>query len=635
MRRFLSLGEPGVGSAFLVTVFSIFGCSSPDNKASATSASGGTGSSLGGALSSSGGQERGSGGAAQIASGGAQPGGSGGSGTLAGSGGAASTSGATLGASGAPSGGMGGASPAAKECPALPKGSVTYSVPSGAFEGTLNVTLSTSLAGAEIRYTTDHSVPTAASTLYTGTPIAMSATTQLIAQAFTQGVAVGEPEAGIYIARNFDAIHDLPVIVLDSYGTALPGQATSGGKGGATMANNDFVNVALLSFEPSGGMTSLSATPRVASSAGFHIRGQSSANYDKKPYRVELRKVDGTDRDCAMLGMPGESDWVLHSPFPDKALIRNAFVYSLGPDMGLKAPRAAFAEVYVNSAARPLESSDYQGVYLLVETIKNQKDRLNLQQLKETDTTLPAIAGGYIFKFEWQVSDIGQKLVCPSGQQNCWDFLEVADPDPWNQRQQDFLTQYLRSFVTGLHSATPADPTTGYPAFMDVPSFVNQVILHELTRNLDAYTRSQYFYKDRDGKMNAGPLWDYDLTAGVGSGNTALTGWQYESIASRFRTTADWFPVLIAEPTFKAAVIARWKELRQSSLSDAAVSARIVRLTTGLANGAQRNFQKWNNLTTARIGFFQTPTAATWDEQVKAMQSWLLGRMAWLDMNWQ
>jgi hypothetical protein len=135
--------------------------------------------------------------------------------------------------------------------------------------------------------------------------------------------------------------------------------------------------------------------------------------------------------------------------------------------------------------------------------------------------------------------------------------------------------------------------------------------------------------------MTAGPLWDYDLIAGVGSGNTSMTGWQYESIASRFRTTSDWFPVLIAEPTFKAAVVARWKELRQGSLSDAQVTARITRLTTGLANGALRNFQRWNNLTTARIGFFETPTVATWEGQVAAMQTWLLGRMAWLDMNWK
>ena len=122
----------------------------------------------------------------------------------------------------------------------------------------------------------------------------------------------------------------------------------------------------------------------VATPAGYHVRGQSSANYDKKPLRVELRHADGTDRDCPVLGMPAESDWVLHSPFPDKALIRNAFVYSLGPDIGIAAPRGVFVEVYLNTAARAMGSGDYQGVYLLVETIKNQKSRLNLKKLKET-----------------------------------------------------------------------------------------------------------------------------------------------------------------------------------------------------------------------------------------------------------
>jgi hypothetical protein len=340
-----------------------------------------------------------------------------------------------------------------------------------------------------------------------------------------------------------------------------------------------------------------------------------------------------------MLGMPTDSDWVLHSPFPDKALIRNAFVYSLGREIGMAAPRGMFAEVYVNSAARPVQASDYMGVYLLVETIKNQKNRLNLQQLVPTDTTLPATAGGYIFKFEWQVMDIEQRLTCPTGQQNCWNFLEVSDPKPWNAQQQDYLTKHLQTFVDALHSATPSDASTGYPAFLDVPSFVNQVILLELTRNLDAYTRSQYMYKDRVGKIFAGPLWDYDLIAGVGSSqsyvNLPLDGWQHESVTSRFATTADWFPTLIADPAFKVALIARWKELRQAQLSDAQVTARIATLTAGLANGAQRNFQKWNNLTTARIGFFDTPTAATWDGQVTAMREWLIGRMAWLDTQWQ
>jgi hypothetical protein len=552
-----------------------------------------------------------------------------GSGGVNAGGGGASAAAGGVGASAGAAGAAAGGPPMSDACGPVPAGNVMFSVPSGAFEGSLSVELRTELAGAEIRYTTDHTVPTASSTLYAGTPLVISETTRLVAQAFVQGVASGTAQTALYVPRAFAPMHDLPVIVLDTYGIPVPGQDSGGG-------TDEYIDTALLAFEPSDGMTSLAAAPKVASAAGIHIRGQSSSNYDKKPYRVELHDADGSDRDCPLIGMPSESDWVLHAPFPDKALIRNAFVYSLGRAIGMAAPRATFAEVYLNTASRPVQASDYMGVYLLVEKVKNQKDRLNLQQLEPTDTALPAIAGGYIFKFEWRVMEIEQLLECPGGQDNCWDFLEVYDPKPWNPEQQGYLTNHLQSFTAALHSATPSDETTGYPAFIDVRSFATQVVIHELTRNLDAYTRSQYFFKDREGKINAGPFWDYDLIAGVGrqGSGTVTDGWQHESMASRFSSTADWFPLLIADPTFSAAVVARWKELRQAELSDAQVTARIMDLTAGLSAGAARNFQKWDNLSAASVGGFDTPTAATWDGQVTAMREWLLQRMAWLDTMW-
>jgi hypothetical protein len=191
-----------------------------------------------------------------------------------------------------------------------------------------------------------------------------------------------------------------------------------------------------------------------------------------------------------------------------------------------------------------------------------------------------------------------------------------------------------------LHSATPADATAGYASFIDTASFVDQVIVHELTRNLDAYSRSQFFHKDRDAKIFAGPLWDYDLIAGVGfgtgtSGNLGTTGWQHEASASRLAVTADWFPRLLADAAFKAQLVARWSALRKTKLSDAEIAARISRLAMGLAAGAQRNFQKWPILTTQRVGMFTTPTAATWEAQVTAMQDWLVARAAWLDTMWR
>ena len=324
-----------------------------------------------------------------------------------------------------------------------------------------------------------------------------------------------------------------------------------------------------------------------------------------------------------------------HAPYPDKALIRNAFVYSLGRDMGMPAPRFAFAELYVNVSPRPLAAADYTGVYLLVETIKNQKTRLNLKQLAPDDVVLPVLSGGYIFKFElWAAAP--PVLTCTGAKETCWTDMELVDPEHPAPAQQTYITSYIQSFHDTLNGSTYTDPATGYAAYINPATFVDQIIINELTRNIDAYVRSQYFYKDRGARISAGPLWDYDLTFDVGGlfDNRNVEGWQYEQSAVRDGVTNTWFQRLLTDPAFAAQVVARWKALRQGLLSDAQVDARIDMLAAPLANAAARNFIRWPILTASRVEQFDSPTQATWPEQVDHMRDWIKSRMAWLDKQW-
>ena len=237
------------------------------------------------------------------------------------------------------------------------------------------------------------------------------------AQAFVNGTATGAPGAAMYVARSFDAQHDLPLMLIDDYGRGKPGR--------------DYVDAAAMVFETAGGRTSLAGTPAVASRAGIHLRGQSSATFDKAPYRLELRDNADGDADLPLLGMPADADWVLRGPFSDKSLIREALVYDLGREMGMATPRYRFVELYLNVDAAPLAAADYQGVYMLVETIKNSKDRLDLKQLDEDDTTLPKITGGYLVKFEWLAAE-EPTLTCTGPAATCWNYLEVAAPS-WSR----------------------------------------------------------------------------------------------------------------------------------------------------------------------------------------------------------
>ena len=179
-----------------------------------------------------------------------------------------------------------------------------------------------------------------------------------------------------------------------------------------------------------------------------------------------------------------------------------------------------------------------------------------------------------------------------------------------------------------LHAPGFADPATGYRAWIDVPSFVDQIIINELSREMDAYVRSAYFYKDRGGQDLRRPavglrpdvrrrrLLRQPADLGLAVPADPAAGGQ--------RLVP---PAACSDPAFVNQVRARWQALRRGLLSDAALDARIAALTAPLGNAAQRNFQQWPNLTSAQVGFFNTPTAPTWQGQVQAMRDWMNRRV--------
>jgi hypothetical protein len=498
---------------------------------------------------------------------------------------------------------------------------VVFSVSSQAFQGELSVALSTALAGAEIRYSQDRTQPTLASALYTDQPLTITTTTELRAQAFVAGIPIGPVAMGIYILRAFDASSDIPLVLVDGYGLGEPTD------------QDVFVDAAVMVFEPQNGEARLSNLPTMAAHAGWHVRGQSSASFPKKPYRIELRDAANDDFDAPLLGMPADSDWALIPPYGDRSLLRNPLVYELGREMGMQAPRMRFAEIYVNHAQRAVQSSDYAGVYWVTETIKNSKDRLDLQQLRATDTTLPAISGGYIMKFDWNVSEeptlpcSGSPPSLSAEGAHCWTDLEVVDPEPLFVEQMAWITDYVQR----LHDSLQTTPLGDYAAMIDVSSFVDYFIVSELTRNLDAYTRSAFYHKDRGGLLTAGPLWDYNYALDAGRAtNRNPEGWQYLTEPQTTREGgSNWLPRLASDPAFMGRVSARWKELRTGVLATAALETRITAMTTPLTAAAERDNLRWpvDSSMIPEGG----PTDPTWSGQVQAIRAWLVERTTWLD----
>jgi hypothetical protein len=557
----------------------------------------------------------------------------------------AGAGGASAGVAGSPAsrGGQGGPTAPAPQAGML-MGDVALSLPSQSFKGTLMVGMATTIPGAEIRFTIDGTLPTDLSPVYAA-PLALTATTQVRAQPFLSGAAVGLVTTGIYIARSFDLTSELPIVLLDDYGK------------GASTSKTTYLDAAVMIFEPVGGTASLANLPTVATRAGFHLRGQSSASFPQKPYKVEFRDNADADAKYAVAGMPADADWALIAPYYDRALMRNPFTYTLGREMGLMAPRTANVEVYLNFASRPVSETDYQGIYWWSETIKISGHRMDLARLKAEDVTTPEITGGYIFKFDQLGTDAAAPhLTCKTSTGvTCWTDCELTDPVPLPAPTEQLA--YITDYVQRFHDTLFTTPLGDYGQYIDVASFVDYLIINELTRNSDAYNRSAYFNKDENALLRGGPLWDYNFALGVGTAVTASPaptssadgGWQFQGATPGSlprRNTSGWFPRLMADPAFAAQVKARWKSLRGGLLSQAQLEARLDTLAAKLpAASVERDFARWPVSTpyppttgagTGGGGFkIVGPTDPTWEGQVKGMHDFLIARLAWMDSQWQ
>jgi hypothetical protein len=491
------------------------------------------------------------------------------------------------------------------------KGDIIFSAPSGTFQGSLTVTLGSKIAGSQIRYTTDGTVPNGNSRLYNN-PLTFSSTTQLRAQSFVNGTLEGDMGSAVYVACSINPTHDLPLLIIDGYGAGKP--------------DREYQDCAIIVIEKNGQNTSLTQTPAVATRGGYHLRGQSSANFEKAPYRLELWDNEDDDEKYDLFGMGADGDWAILGPFVDKSLVRTALAYETGYSLNLLAPEYKYVEVYINQTNGYIDQSDYQGVYLLVETIEQDNDRIDIAKLKDIDVTEPEITGGYIMQFNMMAAE--EPLIIGNG----WNDLEVKDPDDLVPQQLSWITNYIQNTHDAIHNGN-------YPTYIDADSFVDYIILNELGRQGDSYIRSTYIYKDKNELLKAGPLWDYNLAfaCSPSMGMNNVEGWQYEPFGGMpgFGVTCDWYNTLMQYSAFLNKVKARWRQLRRDRISNQQMRDRVDSLANPLANGAaSRNFQKWPNLGTSYISMFTSQTTNSWAEQVQIVKDFLVDRANWIDNSW-
>ena len=365
--------------------------------------------------------------------------------------------------------------------------------------------------------------------------------------------------------------------------------------------------------------------------AGLDIRGASSSGFPKKSYGLETRDSTWQPYNVALLGLPKDNDWALEANYADKTLMNNYLAYTLSREFGQNGPRTKMCEVVLDGV--------YQGVYLLVEKIKVTKARVPISKLEPADTTGDSLTGGYICKIDWihgvYLGGWYSKYYAACHPSNEQIYIQYDEPQTINTPQQNYIHSYVDSFEDALNGSSFQDPKKGWRKYADESSFIDYFLVNELSKNVDGYRLSTYFYKDRNsingGKIHMGPVWDYDLSfsnANYGD-ESNYSSWQYTYYCNLI---PFWWQQFMKDSTFKNDMKCRWTRLRQVGfLRDSALTGKIDSMASYLNEAQIRNFTQWNIL-----GVYVWPNTClpvSYTRELDTMKYWIKKRAAWLDKN--
>jgi len=344
----------------------------------------------------------------------------------------------------------------------------------------------------------------------------------------------------------------------------------------------------------------------------IETRGSSSQSLPKKPYGLSTLSDDGLENDnVELLGLPSENDWILNSLAFDDSMMRDYISYTIARQMGQYAVNLKYCEVIVNG--------DYRGLYVLSEKIKRDSDRVDIAKLSDDENTLPEVTGGYLMQTD-RLSE-GEEYAWYS---NGAGYLHEK-PDAGDVTAAQ--SAYIQSVFLNLdQTAQNPNILSGYPSVIDVPSFVDYMLVAEIASNVDAYALSTYYHKDRGGKLRAGPVWDYNLTYGNDLFDTFDTYydrsftdvWQFNfsNVGSNF------WGDLFADATFRCYLSKRFSELTQvgEPLSYDYISDLIDSTTALILEALIREDERWN-------------TIDDFPGEITNIKSWIQERITWMTNN--
>lgn len=309
----------------------------------------------------------------------------------------------------------------------------------------------------------------------------------------------------------------------------------------------------------------------------IRLRGNTSSNYDKRPMAIRLNKKAG------ILGMKEHKRWILLSPWTDMSLIRNYLAFNIaqtiqnhfinGPTDGSTLgkglvwnPSGQNVELVINGI--------HAGNYLFCEQIKINKNRLKMtnpifEDVVEKNTSPTVKDCSYLIEFDnnydetWKFKTTMRELPCLFKD----DFKVTAKNGTTYDGSAIF--ESLKTYINTIESnLTNGYYTEAYKS-LDINSVIDYWFVYEIAMNDEIqHPKSVYMYKDGDGKLSAGPVWDFD-SQNFTNVDTEKNQWYYHTWSSLLIERSKsgeglqymWWPLLMKDQSYINRVKARWADV--------------------------------------------------------------------------
>ena len=303
------------------------------------------------------------------------------------------------------------------------------------------------------------------------------------------------------------------------------------------------------------------------------LRGNSTLWVDKKSYKLKFSEKEN------IMNMGSDKEWALLANYFDPTHLRNYYAYKMAIAVGLEySIDLEFVEVYLNE--------EYQGLYLLTETVKTAKERVNIED------------ENYSFLLE-----LDEKLIQdnPNYEDTIGDEMFLLDNYPYGKvyafgckypksfkdisvTEYEYIIEFMNTVFKSVRSHTFYD-------YIDIESFINYYLIQELFMNVDVDYSSVYMYKGKSGKLSFGPIWDFDLS----SGNVSyVNNYNPNSFMKNINGGSYLFETALKNDKFRIEVKNRLDELNKDIIP---LMINSIGLNmTKLASYAKLDNNKWNVL---------------------------------------